>query len=264
MGNQIRVTRALDGNVISAKTPASTALVRGQIVQTKGSTVAGLASSINDAIQFELATGTKGFLLTRDVLNATSVPLANLFQIFPPGGTPGAGTAADLLSPELAGAVVSAQAVQEYEVEGDTDLILTTAVAKVAAVGVAIGTDPLLTSAAAHGYVVGQLITITGMTGSGATTANASWTVATVPSALTFTVGASLVTATNVGVGGTSTPTQILTSATAIGSRLTSFKGKVALATATTQETFGYLRGVLAADDSANTIAARLLIEVNP
>ena len=138
MGNQIRVTRALDGNVISAKTPASTALVRGQIVQTKGSTVAGLASSINDAIQFELATGTKGFLLTRDVLNATSVPLANLFQIFPPGGTPGAGTAADLLSPELAGAVVSAQAVQEYEVEGDTDLILTTAVAKVAAVGVRV------------------------------------------------------------------------------------------------------------------------------
>ena len=160
--------------------------------------------------------------------------------------------------------MVSAQAVQEYEVEGDTDMILTTAVAKVAAVGVAIGTDPLLTSAAAHGYVVGQLITITGMTGSGATTANASWTVATVPSALTFTVGASLVTATNVGAGGTSTPTQLLTSATAIGSRLTSFKGKVALATATAQETFGYLRGVLAADDSANTIAARLLIEVNP
>ena len=259
MGNQIRVTRALDSNVISAKTPASTALFKGQIVQLKGSTVAGLTSSISDAIQFELATGTKGFLLTRDVLNAASVPLANLFQIFPPG----AGTAADL-SPELAGAVVSAQAVQEYEVEGDTDMILTTAVAKVAAVGVAIGTDPLLTSAAAHGYVVGQLITITGMTGSGATTANASWTVATVPSALTFTVGAGLVTATNVGAGGTSTPTQLLTSATAIGSRLTSFKGKVALATATAQETFGYLRGVLAADDSANTIAARLLIEVNP
>ena len=263
MGNQIRVTRALDGNISSAKSPLATAFVKGQIVNLKGSTIAGLASRQDDTIQWQLATGTKGFLLVRDVLNATELPLANLLGIYQAGGTAALGTLPDVVSPELAGNVVSALAVQEYEVEGDTDMILTTAVAKVASVGVAIGTNPLFTSAAAHGYTVGQLITVTGMTGTGATTANASWTVATVPSTTTFTVGAGLVTATNAGTGGTSTPTQVLTAATAIGSRLTSFQGKVALLTdATVQETFGFLRGVLAAGDALNTVAARLVIEV--
>jgi len=261
MGNLIRITRALDGNVISAKTPASTSLLKGQIVQLKGSTASGLSSSMSDAIEFELATGTKGFLLVRDVLNATELPLNNLLGIYPAGGTQAAGTIPDVISPELAGAVVSALAVQEYEVEGDSDMILTNAA--VGSVSVANGANPLFTSAAAHGLVVGQLITITGMTGAGSTDANDSWTVATVPSTTTFTVGAGLTTS-GTGSGASVASAQRITSSTTIGSRLTTFKGKVALATATTQETFGYLRGVLAAQDSANSIAARLLIEVNP
>ena len=82
MGNLIRVTRALDGNICSAKSPLATAFVKGQIVNLKGSTIAGLASRQDDTIQWQLATGTKGFLLVRDVLNATELPLANLLGIY--------------------------------------------------------------------------------------------------------------------------------------------------------------------------------------
>jgi len=121
----------------------------------------------SDVIEFELATGRKGFVLERELLNATEIPLSNLMNIFPTGGTAAAGTLADIQSPELAGNHVSARKVQEMEIEG-TDLIDTVtsgrALSGATAVGVPLttlaGKIALLTDATTqelYGYLRGQL-----------------------------------------------------------------------------------------------------------
>jgi hypothetical protein len=109
------------------------------------------------------------------VLNLTELPLANLLQIYPAGGTAAAGTSADIFSPELAGSVVSARQVDEYEVENDpasSDLILTTTAQALSAatpVGSRLTTSAgklaLLTASATQdefGIVKGQIAPVAG------------------------------------------------------------------------------------------------------
>jgi len=100
----VKVTRALDGNSISGK--LAVAALAGMLVQTKPTTTANGAHVFTDSVELELATGRRGFVLERDVLNQTEHTLHQL--MFQPG----------ILTPELVNSHVSARQVQEIEVEG--------------------------------------------------------------------------------------------------------------------------------------------------
>ena len=108
MANRFKVTRALPGDSISGK--LASAAVAGQLVQIKGSTVAGKTGVFHDAVEIELATGKRAFVLERDCLNDTKLPLDTIFWN------------RGHVSPTLVGQHASARKVQEVEVEG-SDLI---------------------------------------------------------------------------------------------------------------------------------------------
>lgn len=110
--NHFKITRALSGNVVSAKIPF--AAPRGLAVQfnpDKPQTF-GLGTA-----EFQKATGTRGFFLERDVLEQEAFDAAMLSYALDPGRNV-------LISPEKVGYFVTGRAAQEIEVEG-LELVLT-------------------------------------------------------------------------------------------------------------------------------------------
>lgn len=106
MSSYLKVTRALPGNSTSAK--INFTAVRGVIVQIDGASAAGKPGVFNPDVAWKKATGTKGFVLERDVI-AAPIPLENLMfdKTF--------------VQPDVLNAsgitYVSAREVQEMEVE---------------------------------------------------------------------------------------------------------------------------------------------------
>lgn len=145
MSSSLKITRALDGVLISGK--ADFAAKQFQFVAVKNPAAA--VSSAHEAPEFELADGKKGYLLTRRVLDNEGAsgeqeqPLANL--IFGSSVDADGNTVDGLLTPNLKGDVVTARGgVLELEAEGEdylddsidetatVGLLLTTAAGKLA------------------------------------------------------------------------------------------------------------------------------------
>jgi hypothetical protein len=86
--------------------------------------------------------------------------------------------------------VVSAVATQTYTASGTATVAVSNTTATVSAAAMTINTNILTyTTSAAHGFIVGQVLTITGLSGTNAALANlANVVIATVPSTTTFTV----------------------------------------------------------------------------
>jgi hypothetical protein len=111
----IKVTRAISGNSISGK--VTFAAKQGQIVQIKGSTTVGKPGVSDSNVELQLANGTRGFHLERDLIQG-EVPL-EMIAFNKDYLTP------EILSPDGSGGYMgwaSARQVQEVELEG-SDLL---------------------------------------------------------------------------------------------------------------------------------------------
>lgn len=220
------------------------AAVAGLLVVLDPASIAGKTGVFNNDMAFALATGkARAGLLEREVLATANIPLDQI--IFNNA----------LLSPEPLNATVSARLVEEYEVEGPDLIVAQISALTISAISEAGPTE--ITTSAAHGLTSGQIVTIAGVAGNTPTTINGNHVI-TVTSTTKFTIP---ITTSDAGTGGTVVLAQGLNASTPLHTELTNLAGKLAVRSdAATQELFGYVRGILAAEDSGN--ATRLLVEV--
>lgn len=156
--SSFKITRGRidNGALISGK--LAVAALMGQFVARKDPAAATGITSTHLQPEFELATGKRGYALTRDVLNLTEHTLSTLIE-----------QDADFLTPTLVNQVATAREVEEGEYEGSDFLVL--AGAQAISSGTAINT-PLTLSGGKLALKTGGLLekVADGRNGAGAIT----------------------------------------------------------------------------------------------